>query len=204
MPAIQADQQEVERLRQVLRTAPAARRAAVQDDLRGGHEPVGAGPRSPRLPDQGWRSPMSRRLIPMRDLGRQIQTLQESVPELRSAPASSPAVTPPPSGATGGLGSVHRLIGIYHARSSLDQLGESTKALERGIGSTCRPPGQACSRSWASSASSRPILLPAGRSPMVSDSSVDPAGAKQEAGGGGPVPGVKSRPSCIGLPEIFR
>jgi len=70
------------------------------------------------------------------DLAHQIQTLQESVPELRSANASSPAGTPPASGTT--LGSwdlVHRLIGIYHTRNSLDQLAESTRVLEQSIGS---------------------------------------------------------------------
>jgi hypothetical protein len=132
--AIRADQQEVERLRQVLRTAPAARRAAVQDDLAAATNRLELDRVRldflTRLEESNVSSPDTDA-----DLGRQIQTLQESVPELRSAPASSPAVTPPPSGATGGLGSVHRLIGIYHARSSLDQLGESTKALERGIGS---------------------------------------------------------------------
>src|SRR5207245_9429629 len=57
--AIQADQQEVERLRQVLRTAPAARRAAVQTTSRrprtGWSWTAFASTSCP-----GWRRPMSR------------------------------------------------------------------------------------------------------------------------------------------------
>ncbi len=133
--AIQTDQQEVERLRQGLRTAPAARRAAVQDDLAAATNRLELDRVRldflTKLEESKASSPDTEA-----DLGRQIQTLQESVPELRSMNTSSPAATTPASGATdGNWGSVHRLIGIYHARSSLDQLGESTKALERRIGS---------------------------------------------------------------------
>jgi hypothetical protein len=133
--AIQTDQQEVERLRQLLRTAPPARRAAVQDDLAAATnrlelDRVRLGFLT-RLEESNVSSPDTDA-----DLGRQIHTLHESVPELRSTNAPSPAGTPPASGTTGGSwGSVQRLIGIYHARSSLDQLDESTKALERSIGS---------------------------------------------------------------------
>src|SRR5713226_1409609 len=133
--AIQTDQQEVERLRQGLRTAPAARRAAVQDDLAAATNRLELDRVRldflTKLEESKASSPDTEA-----DLGRQIQTMQESVPELRSMNTSSPAATTPASGATdGNWGSVHRLIGIYHARSSLDQLGESTKALERRIGS---------------------------------------------------------------------
>ena len=132
--AIQADQREVERLRQVLRTAPAARRAAVQDDLAAATNRLDLDRARldflTRLEESNVSSPDTDA-----DLGRQIQALQESVPELRSTNASSPPGTPPSSGATGGSwGSVQRLIGIYHARSSLDQLRERTNALERSIG----------------------------------------------------------------------
>jgi hypothetical protein len=132
--AIQADQQEMERLRQVLRTAPAARRAALQDDLAAATNRLELDRVRldflTRLEESNVASPDTDV-----DLGRQIETLQESVPELRSAQASAPAATPLLSGATDSWGSVHRLIGIYHARGSLDELGGSTKGLERSIGS---------------------------------------------------------------------
>jgi len=132
---VQADQQEVERLRHLLRSAPPVRRAAVQDDLAAATN---------RLELDGVRLDFLTKLEESNasspdtdaDLAHQIQTLQESVPELRSANASSPAGTPPASGTT--LGSwdlVHRLIGIYHTRNSLDQLAESTRVLEQSIGS---------------------------------------------------------------------
>jgi hypothetical protein len=134
--AIQTDQQEVGRLRERLRTAPAARRAAVQDDLAAATN---------RLELDRARLDLLTRLEESNvsssdadpDLARQIQTLQESVPELRSVNASSPPPTPTSSGATGGggWGSVQRLIGIYHARGSLDQLDERTKELEQSVGS---------------------------------------------------------------------
>ena len=57
------------------------------------------------------------------------------MPELRSANDRWPAGTSPPSGTTGGRwGLVQRLIEIYHTRSSLDQLAQSTQVLERSIG----------------------------------------------------------------------
>jgi hypothetical protein len=131
--AIQTDQQEVERLRQVLRTAPAARRATAQDELAAATN---------RLELDRVRLDFLTKLEESTvsssdtdaDLGRQIQTLQESVPELRSMNASSLAPTTSAGGATGGSwGSVQRLVGIYHARSSLDRLGDDTQALERRI-----------------------------------------------------------------------
>src|SRR5262249_42220482 len=68
------------------------------------------------------------------DLARQIQTLQESVPELRSVSApSAPSATTPKGRSGGGGGSVQRLIGIYHSRASLEQLDERTKALEQSV-----------------------------------------------------------------------
>jgi len=134
--AIQADQEEVERLRQRLRAAPAARRAAVQDELAAATNRLELDRVRldflTKLEESNVSSPDTDA-----DLGRQIQTLQEAVPELHSMNSSSPAATTPASGGetSGNWGSVQRLIGIYHARSSLDKLGESTKALERSIGS---------------------------------------------------------------------
>ena len=91
--AIQADQREVERLRQVLRTAPAARRAAVQDDLAAATNRLDLDRARldflTRLEESNVSSPDTDA-----DLGRQIQALQESVPELRSTNASSPPGTP--------------------------------------------------------------------------------------------------------------
>ncbi|HEY4908218.1 MAG TPA: mechanosensitive ion channel family protein [Methylomirabilota bacterium] len=133
--AIVADQKEVERLQQRLKSAPAARRAALQDELAAATN---------RLELDRVRLDFMTRLEESKvsssdtepDLARQIQTLQESVPELRSVNASSPSATPIPSDALGGgWGSVHRLIELYHARGSLDELDLRTKALERSVGS---------------------------------------------------------------------
>ena len=132
--AIQTDQQEVERLRQLLRTARAARRAAIQDDLAAATnrlelDRVRLGFLT-KLEESNVSSPDTDA-----DLAHQIETLEESVPELRSANASLPAAAPPAGGTTGGSWSlVHRLIGIYHTQSSLDQLAQSTRALDRSIG----------------------------------------------------------------------
>lgn len=129
---IQTDRKEVARLRQQLRTASRARRAAVMDDLAAATN---------RLELDRVRLDFLTRLeesdasstSTVSDLEHQIQTLEESAPELRAANDGWPA-SPPPSGTTGTRwGLVQRLIEIHHTERSLDALAQSTRALEGNI-----------------------------------------------------------------------
>lgn len=127
--AIQTDGREIERLRQQLRTAPRISRPSVQDALAAATN---------RLELDRVRLDFLTRLTEDKvsssdaelDLGHEIQLLQESVPELRSANDAAPSPAPPTSGTTG---LVRHLIGVYRVRGSLDQLAQSTRALERSI-----------------------------------------------------------------------
>jgi len=136
--AIEADQQEVKRLQQRLRNATRAQRATVQDDL------VAA---SNRLELDKVRLDFLTKLESSEvsaastdvDLAHQIQTLEDSVPELRSTgPAAPVASTTQAPGAGGNWGLVQRLIGIYHTQRSLDRLDLRTAALDRQIGKGLR------------------------------------------------------------------
>src|SRR5262249_9397636 len=135
--AIEADQQEVERLQQRLRNAPHAQRAAVQDDLAAA---------SNRLELDKVRLDFLTKLESSEisvastdvDLAHQIQTLEDSVPELRSTGQAAPAATTPAPGAGGNWGLVQRLIGIYHTQRSLDRLDLRTAALDRRIAKELR------------------------------------------------------------------
>jgi hypothetical protein len=136
--AIQADEQEVARLQQRLRTAPRARRPALQDDLAAAAN---------RLDLERVRLDFLTKLEESdvsssgmdADLGHHIQALKDSLPELRSANEGWPTGAPPATGTTGGRwGLVQRLIEIHHTRSSLDHLAQSTRALDRSIGNEVR------------------------------------------------------------------
>jgi hypothetical protein len=141
---IQTDEQEVQRLRRQLRTVPPASRPGVRDALAAATN---------RLELDRVRFDFLSKLAEDKvsssdaglDLGHEIQTLQESVPELRSASDATPAATPPASGTTG---LVRHLIGVYRVRGSLDHLTQSTRALERSIGDDLH----------ATQASLRPIM----------------------------------------------
>jgi len=130
---IEADQQEVERLQQRLRHAPRAQRAAVQDDLAAA---------SNRLELDQVRLDFLTKLESSEvsaastdvDLAHQIQTLEGSLPELRSTSQPAPAAAETPGAAGGNWGLVQRLIGIYHTQRSLDGLGVRTATLDRRIG----------------------------------------------------------------------
>ena len=130
---IEADQQEVERLHQRLRNAPRAQRAAVQDDLAAA---------SNRLELDQVRLDFLTKLESSEvsaastdvDLAHQIQTLEGSLPELRSTSQAAPAAAETPGAAGGNWALVQRLIGIYHTQRSLDGLGVRTSTLDRRIG----------------------------------------------------------------------
>jgi len=131
--AIEADQQEVERLQQRLRNATRAQRAAVQDDLAAA---------SNRLELDQVRLDFLTKLESSEvsaastdaDLAHEIQTLADSLPELRSTSQAAPAAAQAPGAAGGNWGLVQRLIGIYHTQRSLDGLAQRTAALDRRIG----------------------------------------------------------------------
>ena len=127
--AIQGDEEGIEQLRRRLRAAPRASRPALQDAL------VAA---TNRLELDHVRLDFMTRLEESKvsssdtepDLGRQIQTLEEAVPELRSpSPAASATVVPP----SGTKGLVHRLVEVHHTRTSLDHLSQTTAVLERNL-----------------------------------------------------------------------
>jgi hypothetical protein len=146
--AIQTDQQDIERLRQRLRTARRGQRPALQDNLVAATNQLELDRARldfmMKLDESDISSPDADA-----DLGHQIQTLQESVPELGSANAAAPVGIAPATGTAGGSwGLVQRLIGIYHTRSRLDQLAQSTNTLERSLAKDMR----------ASHESLRPIM----------------------------------------------
>ncbi len=134
--AIQRDQQEIERLQQRLRTARAAQRQAVQDAVAAATN---------RLELDRARLDFLTKLEQLEsasatvnaDLAHQIQALQESVPELRSATAPGPVGISPQGGPAAQLAGTwaltHRLLALQHTRSSLDQLTKTTSALEQSI-----------------------------------------------------------------------
>lgn len=131
--AIQADEQEIERIRKRIRAAPRAQRPALENDLA-----VATNRRDlnrvrldflARLEESNLSSS-----APEADLGRQIQTLEESLPELRSTNNGGPVNASPAGGTSESRwGLVQSLIGNYHTKSSLDRLGRRTQALEGSI-----------------------------------------------------------------------
>ena len=133
--AIEADEREIVRLRQQLRSVPRARRPALQEDLAAAEN---------RLELARVRLEFLSKLEesdiassgPEADLARQIQTLEASLPELRAGSSgTSAAPTPPEDGTSGNRwGHLQRLIAIHHARGNLAEFAERTATLERNIG----------------------------------------------------------------------
>ncbi len=126
------DLRNIEQLRQRVRAAAAARRAALESELAAATN---------RLEFDRTRLGFLTKLEASNvssadtdaDLAQQIQALQESVPELGAAAAPPPAASPPAATTSGARGLVHRLIEIHRNRSTLDRLAESTQMLEQNI-----------------------------------------------------------------------
>ncbi len=134
--ALQSDQQEIERLQQHLRTAPAAQRQVVQDEVAAATNRLELD--RARLDFlTGLEQLESSSPTVHADLAHQIQALQESMPELRSTSAPGPVGTPPQGGpaaqVAGTWALTHRLLALQHTRSSLDQLAKTTTVLEQSI-----------------------------------------------------------------------
>ena len=137
--AIEADEQEIARLRQQLRAAPRARRAALQDNIAAAEN---------RQELDRVRLEFLTKLEEVdgasasneADLPHQIETLEASLPELRAGSGATAANPAPSEDGTPGnrWGLVQRLIGIHHARSNLEELAQRTQALERRIGADVR------------------------------------------------------------------
>jgi len=135
--AIQADREEIDHLQQRLQRAPRAQRPKLQDDLAAATNRLELDRARldflSKLESSEVASSSSNTDV---DLAHQIQTLEDSLPELRStgerAPAAAAAQTSTPTGGNWGL--VQRLIAIYHTQGSLDRLALRTTALERRIG----------------------------------------------------------------------
>jgi len=148
--AIQADREQIDQLQQRIKKAPRAQRPKLQDDLAAATN---------RLELDRVRLDFLSKLESAEvassssntdmDLAQQIQTLEESLPELRSTGERTPAVASQTSTPTGGnWGLVQRLIATYHTQGSLDRLALRTTALERRIGKELQ----------ATQASLRPVL----------------------------------------------
>src|SRR5215471_12775909 len=111
--AIQTDLQQIEQLRQRLRTSPASRRAALNDELAAARNRLELDRIRFEFLTKLEESKVASSAGTESDLVHQIQALQESVPELGSANAPATAATPSaPAGSTWGL--VRRLIEIQH------------------------------------------------------------------------------------------
>ncbi len=134
--ALQSDQQEIERLQQRLRTAPAAQRQVAQDEVAAATN---------RLELDRARLDFLTRLEQLEnsspsvqaDLAHQIQAVQESVPELRSTSAPGPVGISPQGGPAAQVAGTwalsHRLLALQHTRGGLDQLTKTTTILEQSI-----------------------------------------------------------------------
>jgi hypothetical protein len=133
LAAIHAAEQEVERLRQRLRTAPRAQRSALQDQVAAAANRLELARVRLEFLSKLEESNISSS-GPDADLTRQIKMLEDSLPELHEATNRPSAAATPASGSTGGQWNlVQRLIGNYHTRSSLDRLDQRTGALQRSI-----------------------------------------------------------------------
>jgi len=136
--AIQADREEIDHLQQRLQRAPRAQRPKVQDDLAAATNRLELDRvRLDFLTKLESAEVSSSSSTTDMDLAHQIQTLEESLPELHSTGERTPAAgaaaqTSTPTGGNWGL--VQRFIGIYHTQGSLDRLALRTTALERRIG----------------------------------------------------------------------
>jgi hypothetical protein len=168
--AVQSDQQELERLQQRLRTARPTERQALQDEVAAATNRLELDHARldflTRLEQLESSTPADRA-----DLTHEIQTLQESVPELR-------ATSPPPPGnpalqagagvqMAGTWELTHRLLALQHTRGSLEELAETTSGLQQRIDHDLR----------AAQADLRPII---GRLHTLTD---DPRGGGSLADG---------------------
>jgi len=134
--AIQADRKKIDQLQQRIKRAPRAQRPKLQDDLAAATNRLELDRvRLDFLSKLESAEVASSSSTTDMDLAQQIQTLEESLPELRSTGQRTPAAAPQTSTPTGGnWGLVQRLIATYHTHGSLDRLALRTTALERGIG----------------------------------------------------------------------
>ena len=129
--AIEGEQQELQRVQRRMRAAPVREHPVLQRELVASAN---------RLALHEARREMFTKFDPVdhlapnvgADLEHQIQTLADSVPELRGGAAAAPAVTPGTSGSatTGGL---RRLMALQRSRSSLEELEATTSQLARGV-----------------------------------------------------------------------
>jgi small-conductance mechanosensitive channel len=127
--ALQQDERDVARLQARLRTAPAAMRPGVEREL------AAAGNRRElkrvQLDFVTKLGQFDAAAPGQDDLAHQIQTLQDSVPEL-STPNAAPTVvtTAPRAGApSGGSALIYRLLALEHSRRSLRELRRATTQL---------------------------------------------------------------------------
>jgi hypothetical protein len=131
--AMAVEQQELRRLQDRLRVAPVREHPELQRQL------VAA---ANRLALVDARREMSAKFDQIdevardasADLEREIQALQDAVPELRPAPAAAPSpASPPAAPASNTMELVHRLLTLHRSRGNLDDLAESTSQLARGL-----------------------------------------------------------------------
>lgn len=148
--ALRADREKIDQLQQRIKKASRAQRPKLQDDLAAATNRLELDQiRLDFLSKLENAEVASSSSNPDMNLGQQIQTLEESLPELRSTGERTPAAAPQTSTPAGGnWGLVQRLIATYHTHGSLDRLALRTTALERGIGKELQ----------ATQASLRPVL----------------------------------------------
>jgi len=131
--AIEADQQEVERLQQRLHAASPAQSPTLQDGLAAAMHRLELDLVRLDFLTKLESSQVSSPSTDL-DLAHQIETLETSLPELRSTAQAAPPVAASVSGSAGGnWGLVQRMIGIYHTQRNLDRLARRTAVLERRI-----------------------------------------------------------------------
>jgi hypothetical protein len=131
---VRRQEQEVKQLQSKVRSAPRARRAALE------RQAVAA---RHQLELDRARLEFLTRLQDIDpapaaaddDIEQQIETLREAVPELRSpsttAPRPAPAVVTPPASRTWGM--VQRLLALHQSRNSLEDLRTTTDELASGV-----------------------------------------------------------------------
>ena len=130
--AIEAQQQELLRLQARLRLAPAREHPQLQREM------VTA---ANRLALHDARREMAAKFEQLdqvapaesADVERQIQALADSVPELRSAPATEAPASSPGTSTAGTMETVHRLAALHRSRQTLRDLGDTTAQLTRSL-----------------------------------------------------------------------
>ena len=129
--AIRQDEREVERLRARLKAEP-EKRSAIDRQLAAAQNQLDLDRARLEFFTQ-LRELSSSQSDPDDDLARQIDALQESVPELRSSASAQPVAAAPAGPSSGTWVMIQRLLSLQRSRSRLEELEAATNDLGRRL-----------------------------------------------------------------------